>query len=78
MVADAIVWKEDIQAALNRDYPKWYDDVKAVCAACGWKYDRLKKNPAILSRTLESVLGAGTKIASLDKAIAVILKFAAN
>jgi predicted ATP-dependent endonuclease of OLD family len=78
MEADAIVWKDDIQVALHRDYPKWYDDVKAVCAACGWRYDRLKKNPAILSRTLESILGDGTKIASLDRAGAIILKFATD
>lgn len=75
---DAIVWAEDIQASLQRDYPKWYDDVKAVCAAFGWKYARLKKNPAVLARTLEGVMGGGIRIKALDAATAAILKFVAS
>ena len=73
---DVIIWKNDIQAALQRDYGKWYDDVKAVCAAFGWRYDRLRKNPAVLSRTLENVLNSGTKINCLAAAADSILKFA--
>jgi putative ATP-dependent endonuclease of OLD family len=73
---DVIIWKNDIQAALQVDYDKWYEDVKAVCAAFGWQYDRLRKNPAVLSRTLENVLNSGTKIKCLAAAADSILKFA--
>jgi putative ATP-dependent endonuclease of the OLD family len=76
--SEVIIWKNHIQDALQRDYDEWYDDVKAVCVAFGWAYDRLQKNPAVLSRTLEDVLNRGTKIPCLAAAADSIMKFAAS
>lgn len=58
---EAIVWKVDIQATFQADYPKWYDDVKAVCAAFGWRYERLKKNPQCSRELLKKFCPVPTK-----------------
>lgn len=70
-----IIWKENIQAAILEDYKDWLTDVQKICATYGWKYDRLKKNPAVLSRTLSDILGDGKKIANLTRMTERLMEF---
>ena len=63
-----VIWKTDIQGAISADYAKWGDDVQNVCTEFGWSYNRLKKNPAVISHALSDVLikqqiGCLTKVA---------------
>lgn len=71
----AVIWKDDIQAAMVADYHAWIDDVKKVCVDFGWQYDRLKKNPAVIAHTLETVLNRN-KLGGLERASETILAWA--
>jgi predicted ATP-dependent endonuclease of OLD family len=73
---DSIVWKANIQEAINLEHVSWYDEVRAICAAFGWRYDRLKKNPIVVSRAFEIATQSGKTIKCLDRAADSVLKFA--
>ena len=71
-----IIWKDNIQASIANEYSAWYDDVKGLCTAFGWEYDRLKKNPVVLLSALEAAIAKKAKLDCLDHAAKQIMKFA--
>jgi len=72
----AVVWSDNVQQSIFKEYDKWLDDVKAVCLEFGWNYDKLKKNPAVLSHALHNALVKGTKINCLNQAVEKLMAFA--
>jgi putative ATP-dependent endonuclease of the OLD family len=72
----SVIWKQDIQSAIGEDYDRWIEEVQGVCAAFGWQYVRLKKNPAVVSYALSKALAAGTKFPKLEKVATSLHTFA--
>ena len=73
-----VVWKTNIQAAISSDFTTWYESVKKVCTDFGWRYDNLKKNPAVMAHSLETVLAAKHDLKCLNKATDQLMKWAVN
>ncbi|WP_428409358.1 ATP-dependent nuclease [Hyphococcus sp.] len=72
---NAIIWKTDFQACLAEEYPEWFNTVKAVVAETGWTYDRLKKNPAVLSAAFKRTVLSGNTPDSAKKLAAALAEF---
>lgn len=75
-VEGLIIWAKDIQSSLSTDHAKWFDEVRDASEQFGWKYERLKKNPSVLSYTIAKVLKDGVALPRLQKAADAIMAFA--